>query len=99
MELTAKLDTKLRFGCDYTGIAEFQIGSIEPGKYKDFPLTICPSKLGLIKISNLLLTNSFLKRTYEFDDFAQVFVIETDRFEDEPFFMNKFVKYDVAQTV
>lgn len=99
MELTAKLDTKPRLGCDYTGSAEFQLGTIESGKSKEFPLTVCPTKLGLVKVTNLLLTNTYQKRTYEFEDFVQVFVVDSDYFEDEPFQMNKFVRYDVAQKV
>lgn len=99
MELHAKLDTKTRFGCDYTGSAEFNIGQVDAGKYKDFPLTVLPAKLGLVKISNLVLTNIILKKNFEFDDFVQVFVVDSDYREDEAFQMNKFVRYDATQTV
>lgn len=47
-------------------------------------------KLGLVTISNLQLTD--LKRTYEFADFVQVFVVEKDYKEDD-FEMDKFVRY------
>ncbi|XP_055382573.1 probable trafficking protein particle complex subunit 13 homolog [Condylostylus longicornis] len=99
MDLSAKLDTKTRFGCDYTGSAEFNIGQIDAGKYKDFPLTVLPAKLGLINISNLILSNTILKKPYKFDDFVQVFVVDSDYREDEAFQMNKFVRYDIMQTV
>lgn len=97
MELMAKLDTKTSFGCDYTGSAEFNLGNMDPGQAKEFPLTVCPAKLGLIKITNLILTNVVLKRTYEYDDVVHVFVVDSDYQEDESFQMNKFVRYDLAQ--
>lgn len=68
----------------------FQLGTIESEKSKDFKLTVCPVRLGLITIAQLQLTDVFLKRTYEFDDFVQVFVIDQDR-DDEQF--EKFVQY------
>lgn len=73
-----------------------QLGTIESEKSKDFKLTVCPVRLGLITISQLQLTDVFLKRTYEFDDFVQVFVIDQDR-DDEQFEIQKFVQYGMEK--
>lgn len=73
-----------------------QLGKIESEKSKDFKLTVCPVRLGLITIAQLQLTDVFLKRTYEFDDFVQVFVVDQDR-DDEQFEPEKFVQYGVEK--
>lgn len=98
IELEAKLDSKAAFGCDYTGSAEFYLGNIDPGKSKEFPLTVCPAKLGLVKVTNLVLTNLLMKRNYEFDDVVQVFVVDSDHQNGEAFQMNKFVRYDLVES-
>uniref|UniRef100_A0A336LLR7 CSON012532 protein n=1 Tax=Culicoides sonorensis TaxID=179676 RepID=A0A336LLR7_CULSO len=90
MDLTLNLNASPKAGCAYTGSTEFNIGNIERGKYKDVKLTVCPTKLGLVTVSNLQLTD--LKKTYEFEDFVQVFVVDKDYKEDE-FEMEQFVKY------
>lgn len=83
----------------------FQIGVIESCKYKDFSLTVCPVKLGLITISDLQLTDSFLKRTYEFEDFVQVYVVDSDTYDDcnegskHEFNLDKYVRYNSSQNV
>lgn len=74
----------------------FQLGTIESEKSKDFKLTVCPVRLGLITIAQLQLTDVFLKRTYEFDDFVQVFVVDQDR-DDEQFEVEKFVQYGMEK--
>ncbi|KAG4078642.1 hypothetical protein HA402_015232 [Bradysia odoriphaga] len=96
MELQLNLSTKTKIGCSYTGATEFMLGTIESEKSKDFKLTVCPVRLGLITIAQLQLTDVFLKRTYEFDDFVQVFVVDQDR-DDEQFEMEKFVQYGVEK--
>lgn len=90
MDLNLNLNTIPKKNMSYTGATEFNIGNIEPGKHKDVRLTVVPIKLGLVTISNLQLTD--LKRTYEFEDFIQVFVLEKDHKDDE-YEMDKFVKY------
>lgn len=93
------LNTKLKFDGGYTGATEFMLGSIESGKFKDITLTVCPVKLGLVTITDLQLTDLFVKRTYEFEDFVHVFVVDADYKEDEIFQMDKYVKYNSSQTV
>ncbi|XP_063704992.1 probable trafficking protein particle complex subunit 13 homolog [Culicoides brevitarsis] len=90
MDLTLNLNANPKAGSSYAGTTEFNIGNIERGKSKDVDLTVVPTKLGLVTVSNLQLTD--LKKTYEFEDFVQVYVVEQDYKEDE-FDMDKFVKY------
>lgn len=99
MEIMLNLNTKLKFDCGYTGSTEFMVGSIESGKFKDIILTVCPVKLGLVTITDLQLTDLFVKRTYEFEDFVHVFVVDSDYKEDEIFQMDKYVRYNSSQTV
>lgn len=97
MDLVMNLNTKIKVGCGYTGQTEISLGPLEPGKFKDFGLTVCPVRLGLITISNLQLTDVFMKRKYEFDDFVQVFVVDED-YKEEEFQLDKYVRYSIPQT-
>ncbi|XP_053689256.1 probable trafficking protein particle complex subunit 13 homolog isoform X2 [Sabethes cyaneus] len=98
MDLVMNLNTKAKVGCGYTGFTEISLGNLEPGKFTDFKLTVCPVRLGLITITNLQLTDVFMKRKYEFDDFVQVFVVDEDYREDD-FQLDKYVRYNVPQSV
>ncbi|XP_067627529.1 probable trafficking protein particle complex subunit 13 homolog [Eurosta solidaginis] len=97
MDLVVKLETQLEFNCDYSGAAEFSIGKLASGEQREFPLTVCPARLGLIKISPLLLTNILQKEQYIIEKVVDVFVVDTDYHEDEAFQVNKFVRYDNAR--
>lgn len=55
-------------------------------------LTVCPVKTGLITITDLILTETFTKSEYKFEDFLQVFVVESFK-DSELFEMDKNVKY------
>lgn len=96
MDLIVKLPTPLDFNCPYTGSAEFRIGSVDPGQHSEFPLTVCPSKLGLIKISPLVLVNTLMQEQYTIEKVVDVFVVDSDYHNDESFQINKFVRYDNA---
>ncbi|EAT44427.1 AAEL000579-PA [Aedes aegypti] len=98
MDLLMNLNTNAKVGCGYTGQTEISLGPLEPGKYKEFSLTVCPVRLGLITITNLQLTDVFMKRKYEFDDFVQVFVVDEDYQEDD-FQLDKYVRYSIPQSV
>lgn len=84
------LKTVPKKGCAYTGTIEDSLGTIEPEKFKDFSLTIFPTKLGIIQITDLQLLDIFMKRTYDFEDFLQVYVVNDINEEYE---MQKYVKY------
>ncbi|CAO1425453.1 unnamed protein product [Diamesa serratosioi] len=90
MDLMMNLKTIPKKGCAYTGTIEDSLGTIEPEKFKDFSLTIFPTKLGIIQITDLQLLDVFMKRTYDFEDFLQVYVVNDINEEYE---MQKYVKY------
>lgn len=54
-------------------------------------------RLGLITIGKLELTDVFLKQTYNFEDFVQVFVVDEDYRDDELFEMDKYVQYGMEK--
>lgn len=93
---------RLGFGCrssfvSLNGFAFLQIGTLESEKSKEFKLTVCPVRLGLITIGRLQLTDVFLKQTYDFEDFVQVFVVDQDYRDDETFEMEKYVQYGMEK--
>ncbi|XP_068609001.1 trafficking protein particle complex subunit 13 isoform X1 [Brachionichthys hirsutus] len=59
----------------WCGISGRQLGKLGPGAFLSLPLTLLSSVQGLQSISGLRLTDTFLKRTYEYDDIAQVCVV------------------------
>ncbi|XP_030291314.1 trafficking protein particle complex subunit 13 isoform X3 [Sparus aurata] len=59
----------------WCGVSGRQLGKLSPAAFLSLPLTLLSSVQGLQSISGLRLTDTFLKRTYEYDDIAQVCVI------------------------
>lgn len=90
MELNLNFNVKPQRGSAYTGSSEQILGAIEPEKFKDFKLTVFPTRLGITNISNLQLTDLFMKRSYEFEDILQVFVVND---LNEAYDVQKLVKY------
>lgn len=71
------------------------MGNLTTGGSKEVELTVCPVKTGLITITDLVLTETFSKNEYKFEDFLQVFVV--DNFKDsEMFEMDKNVRYALS---
>jgi trafficking protein particle complex subunit 13 len=102
MELNLNFNTKPRRGQAYTGSSEQSLGIIEPEKCKEFTVTIFPARLGIINISDFQLTDVYMKRSYEFEDILQAFVVDD---LNEAYDMQKYVKFHdipvamTAQTV
>ncbi|XP_078127962.1 trafficking protein particle complex subunit 13 isoform X3 [Sander vitreus] len=59
----------------WCGVSGRQLGKLSPGAFLSLPLILLSSVQGLQSISGLRLTDTFLKRTYEYDDIAQVCVV------------------------
>uniref|UniRef100_A0A8C7TIC6 Trafficking protein particle complex subunit 13 n=1 Tax=Oncorhynchus mykiss TaxID=8022 RepID=A0A8C7TIC6_ONCMY len=59
----------------WCGVSGRQLGKVSPSASLALPLKLLSSVQGLQSISGLRLTDSFLKRTYEYDDIAQVCVV------------------------
>ncbi|CAI9727254.1 Hypothetical predicted protein [Octopus vulgaris] len=63
-------------GVLWCGVSGKQLGKLPQNNSLDLPLTVIATSPGLQTISGLRLTDNFLKRTYEHDEIAQVFVCE-----------------------
>uniref|UniRef100_A0A3P8ZQC3 Trafficking protein particle complex subunit 13 n=1 Tax=Esox lucius TaxID=8010 RepID=A0A3P8ZQC3_ESOLU len=59
----------------WCGVSGRQLGKVSPSASLTLPLKLLSSVQGLQSISGLRLTDTFLKRTYEYDDIAQVCVV------------------------
>ncbi|XP_071206886.1 trafficking protein particle complex subunit 13 isoform X3 [Salvelinus alpinus] len=59
----------------WCGVSGRQLGKVSPSASLSLPLKLLSSVQGLQSISGLRLTDTFLKRTYEYDDIAQVCVV------------------------
>ncbi|XP_063068869.1 trafficking protein particle complex subunit 13 isoform X2 [Engraulis encrasicolus] len=59
----------------WCGVSGRQLGKLGPSASLSIPLRLLASVQGLQSISGLRLTDTFLKRTYEYDDIAQVCVV------------------------
>ncbi|XP_013145224.1 PREDICTED: trafficking protein particle complex subunit 13 [Papilio polytes] len=77
-ERTLDLILKLRSLQDssllWCGISNRKLGPLEPGGVKYIDLTALPISTGLHVITGVSLVDLFLKRTYDYDDLASVFV-------------------------
>ncbi|XP_076750477.1 trafficking protein particle complex subunit 13 [Xylocopa sonorina] len=62
----------------WCGISNTMIGTLKPGISIDIPLCLIALRSGIITVSGLKLTDTFLKRVYDYDDLAQIFVSQTD---------------------
>ncbi|XP_078038449.1 trafficking protein particle complex subunit 13 [Augochlora pura] len=62
----------------WCGISTTKIETLKPGGSIDIPLCLIPLHSGIITISGLKLEDTCLKRTYDYDDLAQIFVSQND---------------------
>lgn len=74
MDLVLKLKSIDNSGLLWSGISERKIGALEPGATTVAALCAFPIAAGLQNLSGISLIDLFLKRTYEYDDLASVFV-------------------------
>ncbi|XP_053156781.1 trafficking protein particle complex subunit 13 isoform X2 [Hemicordylus capensis] len=61
----------------WCGVSGRQLGKLHPTSSLHLTLTLLSSVQGLQSVSGLRLTDTFLKRTYEYDDIAQVCVVSS----------------------
>ncbi|CAH2296238.1 Hypothetical predicted protein [Pelobates cultripes] len=61
----------------WCGVSGRQLGKLHPSSSLHLTLTLLSSVQGLQSVSGLRLTDTFLKRTYEYDDIAQVCVVSS----------------------
>ncbi|XP_044009690.1 trafficking protein particle complex subunit 13 [Aphidius gifuensis] len=76
MDLLMTLDDTDNEAFAWNGNLEITtLGTLKPGDSIDVPLSFIPLQAGLLTLSGLKLTDTFLKRVYEYDDWAQSFVL------------------------
>ncbi|KAK3591158.1 hypothetical protein CHS0354_029005 [Potamilus streckersoni] len=78
MDLTLVLQNNNSSGLLWCGLSGKKLGSLPQNDHIDLTLTMITTASGLQTISGLRLTDNFLKRTYEHDELAQVFVYNDD---------------------
>lgn len=61
-------------GLSWLGVSGRKLESLAPHEIRDMAFSAVPYKLGLRTISGIKLLDTFLKKTYSFDDLGQVFV-------------------------
>ncbi|XP_014673109.1 PREDICTED: trafficking protein particle complex subunit 13-like [Priapulus caudatus] len=77
MELGLSLQNYHQIGLLWCGIANKQLGRLEANSSMELNLKILYTKPGLQSISGIRVTDTFLKRTYEYDDIGQVLVMQS----------------------
>lgn len=75
LDLILKLQSSQSSDLLWCGVSNRKIGPLEPGSFTYLHLTAFPIKAGLHSITGISLIDSFLKRTYDYDDLATVFVL------------------------
>ncbi|XP_033236848.1 probable trafficking protein particle complex subunit 13 homolog isoform X1 [Drosophila pseudoobscura] len=93
MKLHVRLVTKLSPECQYTGCADFKLDELNTGENAEFPLSVSPSKLGLIKIADLLLVDTENNEHYSIEKVVEVFVVDSDYNKDHKTFQNRLIRY------
>lgn len=74
LDLVLTLDGSLQPALVFCTASGVQLGQLPPNNTVDFTLELLPITPGLQPISGIRVSDTFLKRTYEHDDIAQVFV-------------------------
>ncbi|XP_039310064.1 trafficking protein particle complex subunit 13 isoform X2 [Solenopsis invicta] len=76
MELLLSLESNNTIA--WCGMSDTTIGTLKPGASMDISLCFLTLDTGIITISGLKLIDTFLKRVYDYDDLAQIFVNQLD---------------------
>jgi hypothetical protein len=74
MDLMLTLQNSPSSGLLWSGVSGRQLGKLEPSANVLLRLNVIAITTGLLTVCGLRLMDTFLKRTYEHDDVAQVFV-------------------------
>ncbi|XP_065331752.1 trafficking protein particle complex subunit 13 [Cloeon dipterum] len=76
MELTLNLHTTTPCNLVWADISGKLLGTLEAAASKELTLTAVPLATGLHNISGIQLKDSLNKKTYDYDELAQVFVVQ-----------------------
>ncbi|KAG0696701.1 Trafficking protein particle complex subunit 13 [Chionoecetes opilio] len=85
------LDLYLEFlggggGSVWSGVSSRSLASLSPGQSVSLCLPLVPLQTGLQTIAGIRLTDTFLKRAYNYENLAQVFITNEKSKEQEDFF-------------
>lgn len=61
----------------WNGVSDRVLCKIEPAQFTDVSLQLTPVLPGLHNVSGLKIVDLLLKRTYEYPDIAQIFVLHS----------------------
>nr|XP_045581335.1 trafficking protein particle complex subunit 13-like isoform X1 [Procambarus clarkii]XP_045581336.1 trafficking protein particle complex subunit 13-like isoform X1 [Procambarus clarkii]XP_045581337.1 trafficking protein particle complex subunit 13-like isoform X1 [Procambarus clarkii] len=73
-------------GSEWSGVSSCSLPPLQPGQSTDLSLTLLPLQTGLQTIAGVRLTDTFLKRAYDYENLAQVFITNDKSVEKEAFF-------------
>lgn len=73
-------------GTEWSGVSSHSLPSLQPGQSTNLSLSLVPLQTGLQTIAGVRLTDTFLKRTYNYENLAQVFITNEKSQEKEAFF-------------
>ena len=62
----------------WSGTTASKLGLLEPSGHAEVSVSVVPHQTELQVVSGVRITDSLLKRTYDFDDLCQVLVCEDD---------------------
>ncbi|KAH8281682.1 hypothetical protein KR054_002247 [Drosophila jambulina] len=97
MKLNVRLVAKFSPDSQFTGCADFMLNRLQSGESTEFPLSVCPSKLGLVKVAPLILTNTLQNdQQFTIDNVVDVFVYNNDYNNDPTTHQNKLIRYESA---
>ncbi|KAH8410658.1 hypothetical protein KR009_011099 [Drosophila setifemur] len=96
MKLNVRLAAQFSPDNQYTGCADFMLDILKSGESAEFPLSVCPTKLGLIKLLPLVLTNTLKNEKYTLENVVDVFVVNFDYNNEHTNHQNNLVRYESA---
>ncbi|MPC46013.1 Trafficking protein particle complex subunit 13 [Portunus trituberculatus] len=73
-------------GSVWSGVSSRSLPSLQPGQSVSLSLPLVPLQTGLQTIAGIRLTDTFLKRAYNYENLAQVFITNEKSKEQEEFF-------------
>lgn len=79
MELSMTLENQIDSGMFWYGITCKQLGQLEPNSSLNLELQLVFTQTGLQSVSGIRITDTFLKRTYDYDDVAQILIVTPGR--------------------
>ncbi|XP_064102438.1 trafficking protein particle complex subunit 13-like [Macrobrachium nipponense] len=79
-------------GSEWSGVSSRSLPPLQPGESTQLTLHIVPLQTGLQTIAGVRLTDTFLKRTYKYENLAQVFV-NNEKSEEKQAFFSSWMNY------